>query len=242
MTEIQQIRDILEETERIVFFGGAGVSTESGVPDFRGSAGLYTHEDEDQEDPQTVLTPGYLRQNPALFYEYYRANLLHPYAQPNDAHEALARLEQQGKLLALVTQNIDGLHQAAGSENVLELHGSVHRNYCVRCGKTYSLDAVMDCDGIPQCEKCGGLVRPDVVLYGESVDAEAFSAAEEAVYDADVLIVGGTSLTVHPASSLVELYEGEHLIIINETPTPYDGEAEFVIRAPIAQLLRQLVD
>ena len=242
MNNYLEVKRIVDEAENIVFFGGAGVSTDSGIPDFRGSDGLYTDAENMDEAPETILSHNYLLRNPEPFYSYYKTHMIYPYAEPNDAHYSLAKLEQSGKLSAIITQNIDGLHQAAGSQNVIELHGSVLRNYCIRCGENHSLSHILDSEQIPRCKKCNGMVRPDVVLYGESLDNEAFSRAEEAIYNADVLIVGGTSLTVHPASSLVDAFEGEHLIIINRTPTPYDGYAEFVIRESIAAVLSSLVN
>ena len=242
MNNYFEVKRIIDEAENIVFFGGAGVSTDSGIPDFRGSDGLYTDFEDIDEAPETILSHNYLLRKPESFYSYYKTHMIYPYAEPNDAHYSLAKLEQAGKLSAIITQNIDGLHQAAGSQNVIELHGSVHRNYCVRCGESHTLSHILDSDQIPRCRKCNGMVRPDVVLYGEGLANEAFSRAEEAVYNADVLIVGGTSLTVHPASSLVDAFEGEHLIIINRTPTPYDGYAEFVIRDSIADILNILVN
>lgn len=243
MSDIRDLKEIIENAESIVFFGGAGVSTDSGIPDFRGNGGIYNKNDEDyDEPPEVILSRPYLLTRPRSFYRYYRENMLYPYAEPNDAHIALAKLEESGKLSAVITQNIDGLHQAAGSKNVIELHGSVHRNYCVKCGKKHSLSYILESDVIPTCKACGSTVRPDVVLYGESLDNEAFSKAEEAVYNADVMIVGGTSLTVHPASSLVDAFEGEHLIIINKTPTPYDDYAEYVIRESVAEVLVELTN
>ncbi len=242
MSALSEIKRIIEEAESIVFFGGAGVSTDSGIPDFRGNGGLYIDTDELDEEPETILSAAYLYRHPHRFFRYYRNRMLYPHAEPNEAHFALAKLEKEGKLTAVVTQNIDGLHQAAGSVNVIELHGSVHTNFCIRCGKQYGLEHVLESDGIPRCAACGALVRPDVVLYGESLNNEAFSRAAEAIYNADVLIVGGTSLTVHPAASLVDEFVGEHLIIINKTPTPYDEYAEYVIRASISEVMEELAD
>lgn len=249
--EIEELKQILKDAENIVFFGGAGVSTGSGIPDFRGTGGLYTGGNDDLgmdgedgagEDPETILSEGYLRTRPKAFFSYYRRNMVHPYAEPNEAHYALAEMEWWDKRITVITQNIDGLHQEAGSKNVIELHGSAMRNYCVRCGKAHTLAHVLETDEVPRCTDCGGMVRPDVVLYGESLSGEAFSKAEDAIAAADVLIIGGTSLTVHPAASLVEMFMGEHMIIINQSPTPYDEYAEYVIREPIADVLRELVD
>lgn len=240
MNDYRELSQIIYEAENIVFFGGAGVSTESDIPDFRGSSGLYNESDRDIR-PEEILHHDYFVRNPESFYEYYRTHMIYPNAEPNDAHYALAKLEKEGRLSAVITQNIDGLHQLAGSENVIELHGSVHRNYCVKCGKRFGLDIVTESQGYPVCDKCGGLIRPDVVLYGESLDSNALYEAEEAVDSADVLIVGGTSLTVYPAAGLVAGFHGEHLIIINQTPTQYDGLAELVISDPIGEVLGKIV-
>lgn len=236
MTNIVKLGRIITEAKKIAFFGGAGVSTESGIPDFRSGTGLYNEPDDDGVPPETKLSHGYLTSNPEGFFSYYRKNMIYPDAKPNAAHIALAKLEAQGKLAAVITQNIDGLHQKAGSENVIELHGSTLRNYCSGCGREYGLEYIMESDGVPQCTVCGGLVRPDVVLYGEGLDSEAFTRAGEAIRSSDVLIVGGTSLTVHPAASLIRYYDGKHMIIINKTPTPYDSAAEMVIRDPIGEV------
>lgn len=238
MSVIETIKKIIKNANSIVFFGGAGVSTESGIPDFRGTGGLYTEENE--IDPQEILTPEYMMQNPEDFYSYYKNNMLYPSAQPNEAHKTLAKMEQDGKLTAVITQNIDGLHQKAGSKNVIELHGTSLNNYCTSCGKVYDLSYILDSDGVPYCESCQGFVRPDVVMYHEGLNVKKFYDAEEAIYYADVLIVGGTSLTVQPAASLINSYQGEHLIIINKDPTPYDGIAEFVIRDSISETLLKI--
>ena len=238
MTDIEMLRNIIDNSENIVFFGGAGVSTESGIPDFRGNGGLYTKESDDVS-PEEKLHISYLKANPSGFYEYYKNNMICTWAKPNDAHYMLANLEKEGKLKAVITQNIDGLHQMAGSQRVIELHGTVHKNYCMDCGTNYPLDYVLESDGVPYCEKCGGVVRPDVVMYGEGLDAKAWYEAEEAIYNCDTLIVGGTSLTVYPACTLVDNYEGEHLIIINKTPTPKDSDAELVINEPIGKTLKE---
>ena len=233
--EIAQIKEILASAEYVVFFGGAGVSTDSGIPDFRGSDGLYNSE---EANNAYYLSRDCLVTEPDKFYEFFRNNMLFPNAEPNDAHLALAKLERSGILKAVITQNIDGLHQKAGSERVIELHGTANRYYCSRCGKVYTPDCVQD--GIPTCTACGSLVRPDVTLYGEPLDGYNYAIAEEEVSKADVLIVGGSSLTVHPAASLIDGFEGEHLIIINYSPTPYDGLAEFIIRDSISDVLNEL--
>lgn len=243
MTDIKEIKKIINDAERIVFFGGAGVSTESGIPDFRSADGLYADDGSELGmRPEDILSARCLYDRPDVFYRYYRGKMLYPDAVPNAAHYALARLEKMGKLTAVITQNIDGLHQMAGSKRVIELHGSVLKNYCVNCGREYSLDYILDSDGVPVCESCRHFVRPDVVMYGESLPTGVFYEAEEAIIGADVLIVGGTSLTVHPAASLVQYFEGEHLIIINKSPTPYDEYAEYVVRDSVADVLAALVD
>jgi len=237
----ERLKDILLNAENVVFFGGAGVSTGSGIPDFRSASGLYNSDEDYGESPENILHVSYMNANPQGFYEYYKRNMVYPYAEPNDAHYALAELEKLGKLKAVITQNIDGLHQKAGSKKVYELHGSVGRNYCVRCGKEHTLDYVLESDGVPRCCKCGGMVRPDVVMYGEALPWDVWTAAEEAISECDVLIVGGTSLTVNPAASLVSAYEGEHLVIINLSPTSYDGLAELIIREPVEEVLGAVI-
>ena len=239
MNERERLKIIITEGKNIVFFGGAGVSCASGIPDFRGSEGLYKAKTAYGATPEEMLHISYMRRNPRAFYDYYKSNMIYADAVPNAAHKALAHLERAGKLSAVITQNIDGLHQLAGSRNVLELHGSVLRNYCMRCGQEYPLEYITAADGVPKCTECGGIVRPDVVLYGEGLDDDVFARAEDAIYNADVLIVGGTSLTVNPAAFLVTLYRGDHFIIINKTPTPYDAYAEMIIREPIEEVLAE---
>jgi len=241
--ELDNLKQLIKAANNIVFFGGAGVSTASGIPDFRGNGGLYTEPDEDTDErPEEILTADYLYRKSAGFFAYYRTHMVYPDAKPNDAHIALAKLERQGKLSAVVTQNIDGLHQEAGSKKVIELHGSTKRNYCVRCGKEYTLAHVMESGDVPHCGQCGGMIRPDVTMYGESLPMEAFYEAEKVIAAADVLIVGGTSLTVYPAAALIREYRGDHLIIINQSPTPYDQYAEYVIRDSIEKVLRELTE
>ncbi len=237
----EELKKITESAKRIVFFGGAGVSTDSGIPDFRGNGGLYQTDETFDERPETMLSHGYLFSKTQKFYAYYKKHMIYPNAKPNAAHLALAELEKRGKLTAVITQNIDGLHQAAGNKNVIELHGSVLRNYCTYCGKKYPLSYILESDAIPLCEECGSFVRPDVVLYGEDLDAASFQKAEREIARADVMIVGGTSLTVHPAASLVGLYEGENLIIINQSATPYDRYADYVIHDSLSDVLQKLV-
>ncbi|MGM9636618.1 MAG: NAD-dependent protein deacylase [Eubacteriales bacterium] len=241
MSTIEEIKKILKNSANTVFFGGAGVSTDSGIPDFRGSNGLYMVSQEDQEDePEYLLSHTCLVFQPEKFFRYYRDHMLYPNAKPNFTHYALAQMEREGRLKAVITQNIDGLHQLAGSQNVLELHGTTKRNYCSKCGKIFDADFIAGCRGIPRCS-CGGIVRPDVVLYEEGLNSEVLTKSANAIAGAEVLIVGGTSLTVHPAASLVEWFTGRHLILINLSETPYDGMAEYVIREPLSEVFRQLV-
>lgn len=237
--EIESIREILREAKHVVFFGGAGVSTESGIPDFRGSGGLYTSEGEGNE---YYLSRRCLTINPLAFYNFYNKNMVYPDAKPNRAHYALAKLEEKGILKSVITQNIDGLHQSAGSRRVIELHGTVSRHYCMRCGKVCEPNVFGKDEIVPKCPACGGIVRPDVTLYGESLDGFTFRDAENEIAAADVLIVGGSSLTVYPAASLVGNFEGKHLIIINYSPTDYDRSAEFVIRESVGEVLSALAE
>lgn len=237
--EIESIREILREAKHVVFFGGAGVSTESGIPDFRGSGGLYTSEVEGNE---YYLSRRCLTINPLAFYNFYNKNMVYPDAKPNRAHYALAKLEEKGILKSVITQNIDGLHQSAGSRRVIELHGTVSRHYCMRCGKVCEPNTLGKDEIVPKCPACGGIVRPDVTLYGEALDGFTFRDAENEIAAADVLIVGGSSLTVYPAASLVGNFEGKHLIIINYSPTDYDRSAEFVIRESVGEVLSALAE
>jgi NAD-dependent deacetylase len=220
-----------------VFFGGAGVSTESGIPDFRSTDGLY-HQQYDYP-PETIISHTFFTYQPAEFYRFYRDKMLYPNAKPNAAHTYLAQLEAAGKLKAVITQNIDGLHQAAGSKNVWELHGSVHRNYCVKCGNFYSMEFVKNSKGIPRCT-CGGIIKPDVVLYEEGLDGEVIEGAVRAISNADMLIIGGTSLVVYPAAGFIEYFKGKHLVVINKSETTAEGRAELVLHEPIGQVFSQL--
>lgn len=233
--KLEQLQKWIDESENIVFFGGAGVSTESGIPDFRSVDGLYNQQY--QYPPETILSHTFFQKNPEEFYRFYHNKMLFPNAKPNAAHLKLAELERAGKLKAVVTQNIDGLHQAAGSVNVYELHGSVHRNYCMKCRQFYDLDFMMKQDGVPRCPVCGGTIKPDVVLYEESLDQETIEASVLAISRADMLIIGGTSLAVYPAAGLVRYYRGNKLTLINKSPTPYDKEADLVIAGPIGEIL-----
>ena len=234
MDNLSTLKSWIKESSRIVFFGGAGVSTESGLKDFRSQDGLY-HEKYDYP-PETILSHSFFFSHTAEFYRFYRDKMLCLTAKPNAAHLALARLEQRGKLKAIVTQNIDGLHQAAGSEKVFELHGSVHRNHCLQCGKFYTAEDIERSTGVPRCT-CGGLIKPDVVLYEEGLDQKCLMGAIQAIAQADLLIVGGTSLTVYPAAGLLQYYGGNRLVLINRDATPLDGQANLVFRDPIGQVL-----
>ncbi len=235
------LKEIINKSRNIVFFGGAGVSVASGLSDFRGHGGLYRRKYDFSYTPEEILTPEFLMERTEEFYRFYRENMLCPDARPNSAHIALAELEREGKLSAVVTQNIDGLHTLAGSKNVLELHGSVHRNYCTECSKEFDLSYILSSDTVPLCDRCGGVVRPDVVLYTEGLDGYVFSLAQEYICAADCLIVGGSSLTVNPAASLVGLFGGDNLVIINNEPTPYDFAAQLIIRENIEDVLREAV-
>ncbi len=227
----------VDESRRIVFFGGAGVSTESGIPDFRSVDGLYHQKW--RYPPETIISRSFFDRNPEEFFRFYREKLLCPNNGPNPAHKKLAELEAVGKLTAVVTQNIDGLHQEAGSRKVLELHGSVKRNYCMNCRKFYTEEAIRSSEGVPHCS-CGGIIKPDVVLYEEPLDQEVVQGAVMAIREADLLIVGGTSLAVYPAAGLIRYFGGSRLVLINKTETPYDGEASLLIREPIGEVFAGL--
>ncbi len=234
---LETLKKWVEESRSIVFFGGAGVSTESGIPDFRGVDGLYRQKY--AYPPETILSHEFLLQHPEEFYRFYREKILILNARPNPAHEKLAQWEREGRLRAVITQNIDGLHQAAGSKRVLELHGSIHRNHCTRCGKFYTAEQIAATTGVPRCD-CGGTIRPDVVLYGESLDEKVLRASMDALAHADLLIVGGTSLSVYPAAGLIDLYPGDRLALLNRTPTPRDSRANLILREPIGQIMAEL--
>lgn len=235
-----QLAEVIEGSQRIVFFGGAGVSTESGIPDFRSGGGLYSQSTSMNYSPEEVLSHTFFAEHTEEFFDYYRRNLIHPEARPNTAHLALARLEAAKKLTAVITQNIDGLHQGAGSRKVLELHGSVHRNTCLRCGRHYSLNTVLECSGVPTC-KCGGVIKPDVVLYEEALDSSVMTAAAHFLSAADTLIVGGTSLAVYPAAGLLRAFKGNQVVLINKQPTPMDNLASLVINEPIGEALQAAI-
>ena len=231
---INRFLEIIEDSSRIVFFGGAGVSTESGIPDFRGEGGLYGLV------PEQMISHSYFVSHPDRFYEFYRTKMIYPEARPNNAHKALAYLEEKGKMLSVITQNIDGLHQQAGSKTVRELHGSVHRNYCMRCGKFYDVTHILNSDTVPVCE-CGGTVKPDVVLYEEPLDSSILNAAIRDISECDTLIVGGTSLAVYPAAGLINYFCGKYLVLINKSPTPADRMADLVIRENIGEVMGKIL-
>ncbi len=237
----EELTEILRNSSNIVFFGGAGVSTESKIPDFRSEEGLYNAQQSYDMSPEQMISHSFFMRDTETFFDYYKNNMVYQDAQPNDAHRALAKLEEMGKLKAVVTQNIDGLHQKAGSKIVYELHGSVLRNNCMDCGAFYDLDYVMDpghCRGhIPKCEKCGGIVKPDVVLYEEPLDELQISGAVDAIRNADVLIIGGTSLVVYPAAGFVNYFSGRKLVLINKSSTSFDGRADLVINDSIGKVL-----
>jgi len=245
MHKTAQLARFLSTSENMVFFGGAGVSTESGIPDFRSAQGLYAATNTYGMPPEELLSRATLQANPALFFRYYRENLVSPTAEPNAAHQALAYLEEMGICKAVVTQNVDGLHQAAGSKVVHELHGSNWRQYCVSCGQRFTLAFVLDAanlvDDVPRCTRCGGMVRPDVVLYQEALDEQVVAAAIAAIRAADLLIVGGTSLAVYPAAALIEYFRGGNLVVINLSVTPVDSRAQLVITEPIGKVLGEAV-
>lgn len=238
---IQALVNILRESRKIVFFGGAGVSTASGIPDFRSSDGLWNQKLNKHFTPEQLVSHTYFVRYPEDFYEFYRDKLVYPEARPNACHIALATLEKMGKLTAVVTQNIDGLHQKAGSESVFELHGSVLRNYCTKCGTFYDADFIMNSTGIPTCTKCGAIVKPDVVLYEEALDSQVMSGALQAISQADTLIVGGTSLIVYPAAGLIDYFRGKHLVLINKTVTSAESRADLVIHDDIAKVMGEAV-
>ena len=239
MDETAALQKWIEESSNIVFFGGAGVSTESGIPDFRSTDGLYNQQYD--YPPETIISHSFYVKKPKEFYRFYKNKMLFPEAKPNRAHMALAKLEREGKVKAVVTQNIDGLHQMAGSREVLELHGSVHRNYCTRCGQFYDLDYVVKSDGVPHCS-CGGVIKPDVVLYEEGLDDRTLKKSVDYIRHADILIIGGTSLVVYPAAGLIDYYRGNKLVLINKGATSRDSQADLVISDPIGEVLGTVVD
>ncbi len=237
--KLEQLKQWIEESNNIVFFGGAGVSTESNIPDFRSTDGLYYQQY--AYPPETILSHSFYRRKTEEFYDFYRKKMIYKEAKPNRAHMALAKLEQMGKLKAVITQNIDGLHQMAGSKEVLELHGSVHRNYCERCRTFYGIEAIEESKGVPKCE-CGGIIKPDVVLYEEGLDQYTINKSVRYIRNADMLIIGGTSLTVYPAAGLIDYYRGKKLVLINKSVTPRDSYADLVISGKIGEVLGAIVE
>ncbi|MBP3577953.1 MAG: NAD-dependent protein deacylase [Lachnospiraceae bacterium] len=235
--KIEALQTILDNGKRIVFFGGAGVSTESGIPDFRSADGLYHQKY--KYNPETILSHSFFVQKPEEFYEFYRDKMIVTNVEPNITHRFLAKLEEAGKLSGVITQNIDGLHQAGGSKNVIELHGSIHRNYCMRCRKFHPLTAMIGSEPVPLCE-CGGMLKPDVVLYEESLKDNDIDTALALISHADVLIVGGTSLSVYPAASFIRYFQGNHLVLINKSSTPYDNNADLLIQAGLGEVFSNL--
>lgn len=236
--EVRKLKEWVDGSDNIVFFGGAGVSTESNIPDFRSVDGLYNQTYD--YPPETILSHTFFMKHPEEFYRFYQDKMLILDASPNPAHLKLAEWEQQGKLKAVVTQNIDGLHQAAGSRKVFELHGSVHRNYCMKCGRFFGPEYIKAAEGVPHCDQCGGMIKPDVVLYEEGLDNDVISGAVNAISRADVLIIGGTSLVVYPAAGLIDYYRGHKLVLVNKSSTPRDRIADLIIKEPIGQVFSQI--
>ncbi|WP_346878217.1 NAD-dependent protein deacylase [Clostridium sp. UBA7791] len=241
-TEIEKLTQILRNSNNIVFFGGAGVSTESNIPDFRSANGLFNARLNMTLSPEQLVSHTYFIRFPEEFFNFYKAKLIYPEAKPNGAHIALANLEEMGKLKAIITQNIDGLHQSAGSKNVFELHGSIHRNYCIKCNDSYDMDFILNSKGIPTCPKCSGTVRPDVVLYEEGLDESVLKGAIDAISKADTLIIGGTSLVVYPAANLINYFKGKNLVLINKSSTSADSRADLVIHDSIGKVLSESVN
>jgi NAD-dependent deacetylase len=241
-SDIDVLKEIVNKSSNIVFFGGAGVSTESNIPDFRSESGIYMTRNNYSYSPEVMLSHSFFVQHTEDFYDFYKAKMIYKTAKPNDAHISLAKLEEQGKLRAVITQNIDGLHQMAGSKNVLELHGSIYRNFCTRCGESYDLQYILDSsDDIPLCNRCRGAVKPDVVLYEENLDNEVLTKAINYIAEAEVLIIGGTSLMVYPAAGLVEYYKGDKLILINKSSTSYDYKANMIFNEGIGMVLKGIL-
>lgn len=239
--EIEKLSEIINNSNNIVFFGGAGMSTESGIPDFRSSSGLFNEKLNITLTPEQLVSHTYFTRYPEQFFNFYKTKLIYPNAKPNAGHLALAKLEEIGKLKAIITQNIDGLHQIAGSKNVFELHGSVHRNYCTSCNSFYTSEFVTTSQGVPLCTKCGEIVKPDVVLYEEMLDDDVIQGAVKAIASADTLIIGGTSLVVYPAAGLINYFSGKNLILINKTSTPADSNATLIIRDSIGKVLSKAI-
>ena len=240
--KIKELKELIEKSNNIVFFGGAGVSTESNIPDFRSSSGLFSERLNKNFTPEQLVSHTFFVKYPDEFFKFYKDKLIYPEAKPNNAHKALAKLEEMGKLNAVITQNIDGLHQMAGSKKVLELHGSVHRNYCTKCHKFFDLDEMLALPGnIPHCDKCGAVVKPDVVLYEKGLDNDVINETIKALTYADLLIIGGTSLVVYPAASFINYYRGRDMVLINKSSTGYDNMASLVINDAIGEVLKEAV-
>ena len=238
--KIAKLKEMIYSSENIVFFGGAGVSTESGIPDFRSSDGIYNKKCY-RVPPEVLISLSYFDEHPDEFYDFYKKHLIFPNAKPNKAHIALAKLEKEGRLKAVVTQNVDGLHQAAGSKTVHELHGSVERNYCLSCGKKFDLKYIINSECVPKCDSCSGIIKPDVVLYEEPLDERVMLRSINAIESADMLIIGGTSLAVYPAAGLVRYFNGDKIVIINKSPTSYDDDADLLINKPIGETLGEII-
>lgn len=239
MSKINQLQEIIDNSSNIVFFGGAGVSTESGIPDFRSESGIFKSLEKYGDTPENLVSHTYYMDHTEEFFSYYKENLIFSDAKPNPAHIALSNLEKTGKLKAVITQNIDGLHQKAGSKEVLELHGSIHRNYCQICGKEYDLDYILESESIPRCD-CGGIIKPDVVLYEEPLNNAVLSFSIDYIQNADTLIIGGTSLVVYPAAGLINYFNGDNLVLINKSETPYDELTSLVINDAIGEVFSQI--
>ena len=240
--KINDVKKIIKESNNIVFFGGAGVSTASGVPDFRSATGLYNRENNSSYSPEYMLSHEFFVNHPDKFMEYARENLMIEGIKPNDCHYALTKLEKQGKLKGIITQNIDSLHQEAGSKNVIELHGNLRDYYCTSCGKNFDLSYVKKFKNLVTCDECGSVVRPDIVLYGESLNNDNINYAVNLISQADVLIVGGTSLVVYPAAGLIDFYRGKKLVVINRDPTPKDNKADYLLKGDISKIMKELVE
>lgn len=240
MNKIEKLQEIIDDSDNIVFFGGAGVSTESGIPDFRSESGIFKSLEKYGNTPERLVSHSYYLEHTDKFFSYYKDCLIFPEAEPNPAHYTLARLEKEGKLKAIITQNIDGLHQKAGSKNVLKLHGSVYRNYCEICKKEYDLNFILESEGIPHCT-CGGIIKPDVILYEEALDMNILNKSVEYIMSADTLIVGGTSLVVYPAAGLINYFKGKNLVLINKSQTDYDNLATLVINEAIGETLAKII-
>lgn len=241
MNQEQTLASWIKESSRIVFFGGAGISTESGIPDFRSAAGLYQAQHQSPYSPEEILSRRFFNRHPEVFFDFYKSKMLHLNARPNAAHLFLAKLEQNDQLEAIITQNIDGLHTDAGNKKVWELHGSIHRNFCMGCGRFYSLDEVANSDDVvPRCDDCGNIIKPDVVLYEENLNADVITGAIEAMQQGDLLLIGGTSLTVYPAANFIHYFRGKRIVLLNSSSTPYDNQADLHIKEPIGAVLERV--